>query len=237
MSLDDKSKTDYKQRKITKEQKVNPFITNWKTTNLGYVLGLILGSHLNEQKLVSENYFLFHCQVMVVILREINNDEVEREMPPAASTKLDKMEIHLSNLFNKIKDLEANQVAMKQDLKDIKAMVVNSMDIMRTIQQNVLLFLKEIQNNPVSEVMKTTQIDVEFVFAMFPSRYCNLHLNEQEDREKEVSAGLREREEEFGYTPLTDSFDISQQTMDRTFEEAEKIIAMRKAAAQGIKKV
>ena len=76
---------------------------------------------------------------MVVILREINNDEVEREMPPAASTKLDKMEIHLSNLFNKVKDLEANQVAMKQDLKDIKAMVVNSMDIMRTIQQDVLL--------------------------------------------------------------------------------------------------
>ena len=64
-----------------------------------------------------------------------------------------------------------------------------------------------------------------------------MYLNEQEDREKEVSAGLREREEEFGYTPLTDSFDISQQTLDRTFEEAEKIIVMRKAAAQGIKKV
>ena len=64
-----------------------------------------------------------------------------------------------------------------------------------------------------------------------------MYLNEQEDREKELSAELGEHKGEFGYTPLTDSFDISQQTLDRTFEEAKKIIAMRKAAAQEIKKV
>ena len=53
----------------------------------------------------------------MVILREINHDKVKKEMPPASSTKLDKMKIHLSNLPNKVKDFEANQVAMKQDLK------------------------------------------------------------------------------------------------------------------------
>ena len=86
----------------------------------------------------------------MVILREINHDEVQREMPPIASIKLDKMEIDLSNLLNKVKDFEANQVAMKEDLKEIKAMVMNSMDIMGTIQQDLLMFLKEIQNNPAS---------------------------------------------------------------------------------------
>ena len=64
-----------------------------------------------------------------------------------------------------------------------------------------------------------------------------MYLNKQEGREKELSAELGKHEGEFGYTPLTDSFDISQQTLDKTFEEAEKIIAMRKTAAQGIKKV
>ncbi|EXB53005.1 hypothetical protein L484_018889 [Morus notabilis] len=130
-------------------------------------------------------------------------------MPPAASTKLDKIEIDISNLLNEVKHIKANQVAMKKDVKEIKAMVLNSVDIMRTIQQDVLLFIKEIQNNPASE----------------------------KDKEKDVSAELGEHEGEFGYTPLTDSFDSSQQTLDRTFEEAEKIIAMRKVAAQGIKKV
>ena len=87
-------------------------------------------------------------------------------MPPAASRKLDKMEIDLTNLLNKVQYFEANQAAMKEDLKEIKAMVVNSMDIMRTIQQDVLLFLKEIQNNPASKVMK--QRKLMFVFAMVP---------------------------------------------------------------------
>ena len=94
----------------------------------------------------------------MVILREINDDEVQSEMPPAASRKLDKMEIDLTNLLNKVQHFDANQAAMKEDLKEIKAMVVNSMDIMRTIQQDVLLFLKEIQNNLASEVMKQRKI-------------------------------------------------------------------------------
>ncbi|EXC03762.1 hypothetical protein L484_001490 [Morus notabilis] len=131
-------------------------------------------------------------------------------MPPAASRKLDKMEIDLTNLLNKVQHFEANQAAMKEDLKEIKAMVVNSVDIMKTIQKDVLLFLKQIQNNPLTD--------------------------SEEDREKELSAELGEHEGEFGYTQLIDSFDISQQALDRTFEEAEKIIAMRKVAAQGIKK-
>ncbi|XP_024027228.1 uncharacterized protein LOC112093302 [Morus notabilis] len=95
---------------------------------------------------------------------------------------------------------------MKEDMREIKAMIVDSMEIMRTIQQDVLLCVK---NRKTNQLLRWTE----------KKKYL-----------------WREHEGQFGYPSLTDSFDIRQETMDRTFEELEKVIAMRKVVAQGIQK-